>query len=424
MRTNITRVILLALLAAPIVCFGDASYEHTSQITGGQFVNMLKNFAFISKQMKQMTEPSSEITMVHGNQKAIVSKDYTEIWDLDKEQIIHIDTPKKSYSVTTFADMRKMIEEMPAKMAEMQQQLKDEQAKAQKQQQGQAPTVPPNLQFSPSVEVKDTGVTKMIEKYNAKQQIMTMKMVITDTNNPGTNITYSFIDEIWTTPDLPAEMKEVQDFDKRFGEKMMQGMDVKDLMASMANMRNGSQMGMMQMFGAKPGAADAFAQMQKEQAKITGTRLIEITRMGGSGTGIEAQPATPATGTPGQTTPSGSSVGGQVATGAATSAASSTASSASSHVGGIPGAALSGALGGALSGAFHKKPKPADQPPAAATTTPATGSAAAAPTDVTLMEMTAKTHDFSTEAIPSSVFQIPSGFKQVESQMQQMMDKK
>jgi hypothetical protein len=46
---------------------------------------MLKNYAFISKQMKQMTEPMSEITMVHGNQKAIVSKEYTEIWDLDKE---------------------------------------------------------------------------------------------------------------------------------------------------------------------------------------------------------------------------------------------------------------------------------------------------------------------------------------------------
>jgi hypothetical protein len=246
-----------------------------------------------------------------------------------------------------------------------------------------------------------------------------MKMVITDTNNPGTNITYSFTDEIWTTPDLPAEMKEVQDFDKRFGEKLMQGMDVKDLMGSMANMRNGAGMAMAQMFGSKPGAADAFAQMQKEQAKITGTRLIEITRMGGSGTGMEAQPSTPGTGA---ATPSGSSAAGQVATSTAQTTTAAAAGDATSRVGGIGGVALGSAVSGALGGIFaHKKAKPADPPPAAAT--PA-ASTTPAPTDVTLMEQTAKTHDFSTESIPPSVFQIPSGFKQVESAQEQMMNKK
>jgi hypothetical protein len=424
MQKNIRRFTALALLAGPMACYADSSYEHTSQITGGQMIGFLKSYAVISKQMKQMTEPMSEITMVHGNQKAIVSKDYTEIWDLDKEVIIHIDTPKKTYSVMTFADMRKMIQEMPARLAQMQQQLKDEQAKM-KQQQSQTPAVPPNLVFTPSVDVKDTGVTKVIEKYNAKQQIMTMKMVVTDTNNPQTNITYSFTDEIWTTPELPAEMKEVQDFDKRFGEKLMQGMDVKDLMGSMANMRNGSQMGMMQMFGSKPGAADAFAQMQKEMAKITGTKLIEITRMGGSGTGMEAQPSTPATGA---AAPSGSSVAGQVATSTAQTTAGAAAGDATSRVGGLGGVALGSAVSGALGGLFaHKKaqqaapaPAPAAAAPAAGSTTPAAGT----PTDVTLMEQTATTHDFSTESIPPSVFQIPSGFKQVQSAEEQMMNKK
>jgi hypothetical protein len=261
----------------------------------------------------------------------------------------------------------------------------------------------------------------MIEKYNAKQQIMTMKMNVTDTNNPDTKITYSLTTEIWTTPDVPAEIKDVQDFDKRFGEKMMQGVDVKDLMANMANMRNGSQIGMMQMFGSKPGAADAFAQMGKEMAKITGTKLIEITRMGGSGTGMEAQPGTPASGAQ---APSGSTVAGQVANSTAQNTASATAGDATSHVGGIGGVALGSAVSGALGSVFsHKKAKPATPPPAPAADASAT-SGATAPTDVTLMEMTTKTHDFSTESIPSSVFQIPSGFKQVESQMQQMMDKK
>jgi hypothetical protein len=49
----------LALLAGPLLCYADSSYEHTSQMTGGQLVDALKNFALISKQMKQMTAPMS-----------------------------------------------------------------------------------------------------------------------------------------------------------------------------------------------------------------------------------------------------------------------------------------------------------------------------------------------------------------------------
>jgi len=411
MQTRVLKVVALALLAGPLACYGDVSYEHTSQVTGGQFVNMAKKFALISKQMRQMTDPISEITMIHGNQKAIVSKDYTEIWDLDKETITHIDNTKKTYSVVTFADMRKMLAEMPAKMAEMQQKMKDAQAKMQ-QQQDKGPAIPPNLQFSFTVEVKDTGLSKTIDTYNAKQQILTMKTIVTDTNNPGTTVTYAFTDEIWTTSEVPSEMKEVEEFDKRFGIKLMQGVDAKDLMSNMANMRNNAQMSMMQLFGAHPGAGDAFAAMGKELAKIKGTRLIEITRMGGSGTGIQAQPGDDAP------MPGGGQIAGQVAN----DTAKNTATGEASRIGGssIPKAALGGALSGAIGGMFgHKKAKPADPAPSAATTP-----AAATTTDVTLMEMTVKTHDFTREAIPPSVFGVPGGYKQVESEMEQMLDKK
>jgi len=412
MKSIVTRLLAFILLASPLVCLADASYEHTSQITGGQFVNTLKSVSFISKQMRAITDPTSEITMVHGNQKAVVSKDYTEITDLDKEVIIRIDNNKKSYSVMTFADMRKMVEEMPAKMAQMQQQMKDQQAKMQQQQQqqkNQAPALPPNLQFNFTTTVSDPGPSKVVNGQNAVQQIVTMKMTVTDTNNPATTITYSMTTEVWTTPVLPAEMQEVRDFDMRFGQKLMQGMDASALMASWAGMRNGSSMAMAQMFGSTPGAADAFAQMQKELAKIKGTRILEIQRMGGTGTGIAD------TGASGSATPpSGSDVAGQVANDTAKQTASGEASS---HLGGsIPGSALGGALMNAWN---RKKAKPAAPPPAQPATTPATGTTG----DVTLMEMTTQTHNFSTESIPMSIFQVPSGYKQVESPMVQAMSK-
>jgi hypothetical protein len=406
MLRNLTCVLALAAMTAPLICYADSSYEHTMQVTGGQLIDAIKNIPFAPKSVKALTEPTTETTMVHGNQKAIISKDYTEIWDLDKEQIIHIDNARHTYSVITFADMRKMIAEMPAKMAEMQQQMQAQQAKM-KQQQGQAPAVPSNLKFSFTVDVKDTGLTKMFDQYNAKQQIMTMKMMVTDTNNPGTNITYAFTDEIWTTQDLPAEMKDAREFDMRFGKALMQGADTKDLMSSMANMRNGAQSAMSQMFGAQPGASDAFAEMQRQLAKITGTRLVEITRMGGSGTGMDNQQGGAA-----------GSNGSQAANGSGSGGNGSGGNTSTTNVG-----SPSSMLGGALLGAWRKKKaqQQQDNPPPAST---APAGTPGQPQDVTLMEMTASTHAFSSAPVSTAVFQIPAGFKQVESPMEQMMNKK
>jgi hypothetical protein len=405
MQSRIKKLLTLAMLISPMLCYADASYEKSTQITGGQLVDMLKNYAMISKQMKSLTDPKSEITMVHGNQKAVVSRDSTEITDLDRQVIIRVDNTKKTYSVMTFADMRKMMAEMPQKMAQMQQQMKDAQARA-AQQPGQA--IPPNLQFNFTTSVTEPGVSKVVNGQNATQQILTMKMTVTDSNNPGTNVAYTLTTEIWTTPDMPPEMKEVQDFDMRFAKALMAGVDL----AAFKNMAANSNAAMAQMFGGKPGAAEAFAQMQKELAKIKGTRILEIQRMGGTGTGIAAPPTSGAGGSSTTPPPSGGSAAGQVAS----DTAKNTAAGESGRLG-IPGSALGGAL---MSAWGRHKAKPAAPAPApAATTSPAP--ATQTTVDVTLMEMTTQTNNFSREVIPSSVFEIPSGFKQVPSPMEQMM---
>jgi hypothetical protein len=340
--------------------------------------------------------------MVRGNQKAVVRKDSTEITDLDKQVIIRIDNVKKTYSVMTFDDMRKFMADLPARMAQMQQQMKDAQAKSQQQ---QGPAVPPNLQFAVTANVTDPGVTKDIEGKTAKQQFLTVKTVVTDTNNPGTSITYSLTTEIWTTPEVPAEMKAVEEFDRRFAEKLMQGQDAAAIMAQWRAMANNGGAGMAMLFSGKPGAADALAQMQKEMDKIKGTRILEITRMGGTGTGIQ----------PPQAGAAPDSNGGQ---GAGQAASNNTQSQSSGFT---PG----GAIGGALMGAFHRKKSNPPPDSSTASTTPAatTPGAASQPTDVTLMETTTKTHNFSTDPVPSSAFDIPAGYQQVPSPMLQNSQK-
>jgi hypothetical protein len=413
MQACTLRFLVAALMVTPTVTFADSSYEQIVQVTGGQLVDAIKNIPFMPKQMKQLTAPNSTVTMVRGNQKAVVSKEYTDITDLDKEVIIHIDNEKKTYTVTTFEEMRKMIAQMPQKIDQMQEQAKDGQAKAQADQ-SQMP--PSTLQTTFTTSVTDPGVTKVVNGQDAKEQILTLKMIVTDTANPGTNVTYTMTSEIWTTAFVPTAMKDLRDFDMRFGKALMAGAD----MSAFRNMGRSADAAMAQMFAGRPGAADAFAQMKKESAKIQGTRVLEITRMGGSGTGMQ-----PASGT-------AQSSNATTTDGAATQAAKDTTTqTAAGELGrlNIPG----GALGSSIAGAFHRKKAapPAATPDTTSNAPPANGATQGtppaagtqAPVDVTLLEMTTQTTNFSRETIPSSVFDIPSGYKQTTSRMSQMGNK-
>ena len=108
---NIRKVAALGvILLVTQFTFADASYQETSQITGGAMVEPLKSLSFLGKSMSNMFAPTNTLTMVHGNQKAVVTKESTEITDLDKETITRIDTVHKTYTVVTFAQMRQAFE--------------------------------------------------------------------------------------------------------------------------------------------------------------------------------------------------------------------------------------------------------------------------------------------------------------------------
>jgi hypothetical protein len=377
--------------------YADASYQETTQITGGSMVDSLKSVSFLSKSMSNAFAPMTTTTMVHGNQKAVVGKDYTEITDLDRETITHIDTLHKTYSVVTFAQMRQAFENMPKQMEQAQEQAK------QAQQPAQQPKS--DLKTSFDVSAKNTGVTKEVNGLTAQEQVVTMQMHITDPNAPPTDavnsVTYVITTDAWIAPD-PPEVKEVQDFDMRMGQKLMAGVDMSAWKAQM-----GQNAGMAQLFGGKPGSAEAMAQMAKELSKLKGTRVMEVTRMGASGTGPAGAQNT-AHAAPAAAPPSGGSVAGQVAT----DTAAQTAAGEAGRLG-----IVGSALGSSALGAFHRK-KAATPPPAAApaaTTTTTTADGTQTTTSATLMETTMQKSNFSQAEVSSTAFQVPAGFKKVES---------
>ncbi len=374
---NIRNVAALGvILLVNRIGFADASYQETTQVTGGAMVAPLKSMSFLSKSMKDMFAPITTTTMVHGNQKAVVGKDSIEITDLDQETITHVDLIHKTYSVVTFAQMRQAFENMPKQMEQAQNKAKQDQA-----QQPQQPKS--DLKTSFDVSVKNTGVTKEVNGLTAQEQVVTLQMHVTDPNAPpsdaGNTMTYVVTTDAWIAPD-PPEVKEIQDFDKRFAQKLMAGVDMSAWKAQMA----GQNPGMAQMFSSKPGSGEAMAEMGKEMAKLQGTRVMEVTRMGGSGSGPGA----------GQTS------------GSAPAPAAAPASS-NNSVGGL----LGSALGGSALGGFHKKKPPADS---GAPATPAADGTQNG-TGATLMETTMQKSNFSQAAVPSSAFQVPAGFKKIES---------
>jgi len=388
---------VVALLLINQLAFADASYESTTQVTGGSLVETMQRVSFLSHSIKDMLAPITTTTMVHGNQKAVVGKDSTEITDLDGERIIHIDNVKKTYTVITFAEMRQAFLNMPKQMEKMQAQTKQ----AQPQQ------------------VNNTGITKSVNGLEAQEQVIIMTMKVTMTNPPPppagqpvdpnapTSMNYTITTDTWVAPD-PPEIKEIADFDLRFGQKLMEGVDMKEMAEQWKQMQASSNAATAQLLGGQPGASDAMAQMAKEMAKLKGTRVLETTSMGGlapAGT-VTASDATPP--------PTGQSVAGDVATNTATQTASGEASQASGKTGIFTNALASSVLGGF----HHKKAAPAPTPAPAPAPTTATG--APAMQTVVLMSTTTQKSNFSQASVPSSAFQIPPGFKKLPSPMANM----
>jgi len=181
---------------------GDASYQSTTQMTGGSLVNTIRSSQFTPKAARSVIEPTTTLTVVHGNQKAVISREHTEIYDIDRETITRIDHDKKTYTVSTFAQIRQMVKDMPKRLAELQ---------AGSGQTGNTPPVTVKTSFD--TQVQNPGLHRVVNGLPAEERIITLTTKVTGTD-PGTNqsvaITYVTTTELWFAPE-PPEMR-----DRRF----------------------------------------------------------------------------------------------------------------------------------------------------------------------------------------------------------------
>jgi len=367
--------VLAVLFAFSTAALADFRYEEKTAITGGSIVGAMKMAGTFSKQARQIGEPTLSSVFVKGNRMARVNKDYTEVVDLDKETITHLDHAKKQYSVVTFQEMKQRMEEAMRQSREK--------SEAQKQ-----PDAASNTDISFDVKVRNTGATKQVAGLDTKESILTMAMNAKDKQSGQTG-TMAITNDMWMAPDIPG-YAEVRDFQRRFAMKMGTLM--------MGSINPGAM-------GAQPGMGKGMAEMVKEMSKLSGVPVYQVTRVGSAANG-QTIPAASEAPLPASNSPEMPSAG-EIAGSAAESTAKSAAASKAGRMGGL----ISGmpSLGG-----FGKKKKK-EEPKEEAKPDAAQANAQNAAASTVLMETTIEMTKFASTPVESSRFEVPADYAKVEN---------
>ncbi len=343
------------LLASASVLMADFQYEQTTKITGGMLMSMARFGG------KRLTEPQTSTIAVKGNRMVHLSPQSAQITDLDKETITHVDFEKKTYSVMTFQQMKEMMQQA---------------MEAMQKREGASDA---SVTFTATV--KETGQKKAVNGMNANEYILTMAMNATDQKS-GQSGAINITNDMWMAPEVPG-YQEVRDFQLRMAEKLGIGLGESNPLASM-----------------RPGMGAGMAEMAKQMSKLKGIPVMQVTRMGSTPDGKPLPAASEAPELSQQSQVNVGDAAGHAAGDAAAGAA------AGAVLGRLPG----------LGGFGRKKPK--EQPKEQTQEQPQQQQAKAAPGAGMLMETTTEMGSFSSAPVDGSKFDVPSGFKQVQSDLE------
>src|SRR3954470_24324986 len=155
-RTALVALPLLMLTAAP--AFAEVKTRDKSTV---KFEGRLLNF-FLGKAAKEGIE---EKVAVKGNRKATINDRTGTIIDLSEEKVYDLDMKKKTYTVTTFDELRRRMREA-AEKAEKESQ-KEDPGQAQEQQK-------PTKEYEIDFDVKETGQKKPVAGYDTHEAIATV----------------------------------------------------------------------------------------------------------------------------------------------------------------------------------------------------------------------------------------------------------
>ncbi|HEX9366767.1 MAG TPA: hypothetical protein VF921_09075 [Vicinamibacterales bacterium] len=244
-RIAVVALPLLTLAAAP--AYADVKTHSKTTVKFEGMLGRMFNF-FGGKAAKEGIESR---TAVKGNRKATMNDNAGHIVDLAEEKVYDLDLKKKTYTVTTFDELRRKMreaEDRARKQAEKEEPAKKEEAQK------------PTKEFEIDFDVKATGEKKSIAGYDTHETIVTITVREKGkTLEEGGGLVMT--NDTWLGPRIP-ELKELADFDLKYW-RQLQGPEAAEISAE----QMASVMAMYPLVG------KAMDRMAKDGDKLAGTPL-------------------------------------------------------------------------------------------------------------------------------------------------------
>ncbi len=281
MRTRLLSGLLVALAITAAPAYAEVKKEERNQVMFAGMLGKVVNF-FGGRGAK---EGVVSTVAVSGDRKMTTTGDSTgQIIDLREERIYDLDLRRRTYTVTTFEQLRQRLREAEAKARE---------SAAKQPKEEQAPNQGKEVEVD--FDIKNTGQTKAINGFDTRQVVATITV-----REKGRTIQQSgglvMTVDTWLTK--AASLKEIADFDRRYFEKLagpITAADAQQMATAMA------------LF---PGLKEAFARLSREDfggTAIQTTTTVDAVR---SAEQMKEQQSAEASDQKEQSTPT--SVGGAV----------------------------------------------------------------------------------------------------------------
>ena len=241
---------LVALAAAPLIA-DVKTHDRTSVKFEGFLGRMMGMFG--GKAAKEGLEST---VAVKGNRKATFNDSTGRIVDLSEEKVYDLDMKKKTYTVTTFDELRRRMREQEEKAAkESEKEQPSQREEPQK----------PQKEYEIDFDVKETGQQKQVAGYDTHEVIATVTVREKGkTLEDGGGIVMT--NDMWMGPVIP-QLKELSDFEMRYWKQLQQGAGTETI--------SPEQMAML--IGSFPGIKRAMERFAQEGGKLQGTPLDTTT---------------------------------------------------------------------------------------------------------------------------------------------------
>lgn len=251
-----TALAVSALLISAAGVSADVRVQQKTQVKFEGMLGRMMNL-FGGKAAK---EGVVQTIVVQGDRKATRTSDAVEIVDLAEEKVYQLNLKDKSYTVKTFAEIRREMEEAARKAEE-------DARKSEGRDKDQ-----PEMQVD--FDVKDSGQRKTINAFDCREVVTTITV-----HEKGKTLEQAggivMTANSWLASKVPGA-REITDFDLRYARKLAHGVDAQQ---------------MLQAFAMYPGMKDAMEKFKREQVNMDGTAVLTTLVVAAAASPEQAQAA-------------------------------------------------------------------------------------------------------------------------------------